>query len=260
MTGSVAIGLPGYAGWRVLNRTMAAQQAIVSKDPALIRDHDYFREKMKTVASPEEFVSDYRLMKIALTSAGLEGDLQNRFFIRKVLESDPADPKSLANRLSDKRYARFAEAMSAAMATPAGTSVEEVIDRHKQAELEIRIGNVDPDLRVALYARRELGSIAGAPSTDKTKWYQILGSTPLRKVVAGAFGFGTAYGKLPLDRQLEEFSAAAGKLFGTTEAKALADPANMEKLIQRFLIRSQASTGAQTGYSNALMLLRRGVG
>lgn len=255
MTG-IAVGLPGYAGWRVLNRTMAAQQAVVARDPVLNRDHDYFREKMKTIASAEEFVADYRLMKLSLTSAGLEGDLQSRFFIRKVLESDLSDPKSFANRLTDKRYAAFAKSITAAMGSPGGAAIENVIGNHRQAELEARVGAVDPDLRVALYARREIATIASAPSTENTKWYQILGSSPLRKVVAGAFGIGTSYAKLPLDRQLDEFRNAAGKLFGTSDAKAIAEPANMEKLIQRFLIRSQATQGAASGYSVALQLLR----
>lgn len=252
----IAVGLPGYAGWRVLNRTMAAQQALVARDPVLNRDHDYFREKMKTITSAEEFVADYRLMKTSLTSAGLESDLQNRFFIRKVLESDLSDPKSFANRLTDKRYVAFARSINASMGARGDAAVEKVIGNHRQAALETRVGAVDPDLRVALYARREIAAVASAPSTENTKWYQILGSSPLRKVVAGAFGFGTSYSKLPLDRQLEEFKDAAGKLFGTSDAKAMADPANMEKLIQRFLIRSQATQGTTSGYSVALQLLR----
>lgn len=255
MTG-IAVGLPGYAGWRVLNRTMAAQQAVVARDPVLNRDHDYFREKMKTIASAEEFVADYRLMKLSLTSAGLEGDLQSRFFIRKVLESDLSDPKSFANRLTDKRYAAFAKSITAAMGSPGGAAIENVIGNHRQAELEARVGAVDPDLRVALYARREIATIASASSTENTKWYQILGSSPLRKVVGGALGIGTSYAKLPLDRQLDEFRNAAGKLFGTSDAKAIAEPANMEKLIQRFLIRSQATQGTTSNYSAALQLLR----
>lgn len=255
MTG-IAVGLPGYAGWRVLNRTMAAQQAVVARDPVLNRDHDYFREKMKTIASAEEFVADYRLMKLSLTSAGLEGDLQSRFFIRKVLESDLSDPKSFANRLTDKRYAAFAKSITAAMGSRGGAAIENVIGNHRQAELEARVGAVDPDLRVALYARREIATIASASSTENTKWYQILGSSPLRKVVGGALGIGTSYAKLPLDRQLDEFRNAAGKLFGTSDAKAIAEPANMEKLIQRFLIRSQATQGTTSNYSAALQLLR----
>lgn len=258
MTG-VAVGLPGYAGWRVLNRTMAAQQAVIARDPALNRDHAYFREKMTSVASAEEFVSDFRLMRTALTAAGLETDVRNRFFIRKVLESDLTDPKSFANRLSDKRYAALARSVTAAMGSKGQPAVDRIVGNHRQAELEARVGAVDPDLRVALYTRRELGAIAAAPSTENTKWYQILGSSPLRKVVAGAFGFGTSYSKLPLDRQLDEFKAAADKMFGTSDPKGLAEPQNMEKLIQRFLIRSQAAQGLQGlqgSYATALQLLR----
>ena len=48
------------------------------------------------------------LLKVTLGAFGLIDDLDNRAFIRRVLESDLTDSTSLANRLSDKRYQALA--------------------------------------------------------------------------------------------------------------------------------------------------------
>lgn len=59
-----------------------------------------------------------------------------------------------------------------------------------QREFETRIGAGDEMLRFALNARRELQEIGNRTSNDKTLWYEVLGSPPLRKVFEGALGFG----------------------------------------------------------------------
>ena len=95
------VGQGGYAGWRLLARTGEAQKALVARDPQVARDTALVRAKLGQVGSAEELVSDFRLLRTTLSAFGLEADASNRFFIRKVLESDLDDPKSLANRLGD---------------------------------------------------------------------------------------------------------------------------------------------------------------
>ena len=47
---------------------------------------------------------------VALGAFGLQDDLPNRFFIQKVLEGGTLSTDSLANKLSDPRYAALAKA------------------------------------------------------------------------------------------------------------------------------------------------------
>jgi hypothetical protein len=55
-------------------------------------------------------VGDRRLLEVALGAFGLDDDIRNRFFIRKVLEEGTTSPsRRFANRLSDKRYLALAE-------------------------------------------------------------------------------------------------------------------------------------------------------
>ena len=172
------------------------------------------------------------------------------------LRYDVADPKSLANRLGDKRYRAMAEAFGfTSGATRPAALADEIVERHVSAELERRVGTIDGNLRIAMNAERELAKIGRSTTSDNTRWYGILGSPPLRKVVEGAFGLGTVFGKLPLDRQLSELKERCGKMFGSPSPDVFAAPANVEKLIQRFLVRAQAVSPAQSSYNAALVLL-----
>lgn len=239
-------------------RTADTQRSIVARDPVVTRSHTYFREQMPKASDADALVADYRLLKVALESVGLESDINNRFFIRKVLESDPDDPKSLANRLSDKRYVQLSRSFGfgTAAAQPLGPDqIEGILERHVSAEFETRVGRADADMRLGLYAQRELSAILNTTFSEKTKWYRLLGSPPLRKVVEGAFGFGSAYAKLPIDRQVKEFQDAAARTFGTSDPAHMGKPENIEKLIQRFLLRAQTQTNVRSGYAIALALL-----
>lgn len=252
------VGQGGYAGWRLLNRTAELQKGLIARDPVVARSHAHLRANIAKLSNADDLVSDYRLLSTTLKAFGLENDINSRVFIRRILESDLDDRSSLANRLADKRYRKLAEAFRFDKGASAGSRqdlAETIVERHVAAELESRVGTVDGNLRLALNAQRELPALAGAGATDNTMWYTILGSPPLRKVVEGAFGMSSAFARLPLDRQLQDVKERAGQMFGTESPKAFANPQDLEKLIQRFLLRAQAVTPVQSSYGAALALL-----
>ncbi|NQZ71448.1 MAG: DUF1217 domain-containing protein, partial [Dinoroseobacter sp.] len=94
----------GFAGWKFLQRTQEAQRETHSQNAATQRETTYFKERITTIQSAEALVSDRTLRKVALGAFGLEADLDNTFFIKKILEDGTTNPKALSNRLSDKRY------------------------------------------------------------------------------------------------------------------------------------------------------------
>lgn len=208
----------------------------------------------------EALVSDYRSLSVALTAFGLENDLPNKAFIRKVLESDLGDPKSFANRLSDKRYRKLAEAFS--FGEPDGRikrmlNAEKLASNYVSRTFELRVGESNEGYRLALNARRELTELAGRSSKETTKWYEVLGSTPLRRVLSGALGLNDSYLKLPIDRQLDEFRSAADRQLGIKSLADLADPKVMDKLLDRFIVRNAVTQNAASQFNVALTLLSR---
>ena len=107
----ISTGTGGLLGWKILQRTGARQIEILRRDAVVQRATSYLRDNPDKLASPEALVGDYRMLSAVLSAFGLESDVANKAFIRKVLESDLGDRNALVNRLSDKRYLRMAEAL-----------------------------------------------------------------------------------------------------------------------------------------------------
>jgi len=254
--GTINIGISGVAGWKVLQRTEARQIEAVAKDPVVVRSTAYFKDNIAKTAKAEELVKDYRLLNTALSAFGLEGDIANKAFIQKVLESDTSDSGSLVNRLADKRYLKLAQAFGFGNETPAADLGETVSQAYIQREFERRVGESDENMRLALNARRELEAMQKRSSSDKTLWYEIIGNEPLRAVFEGAFGFGDSYSNLSIDRQLEEFMKASTRILGSSSFKDITAADTTDKLVINFMARSQLTEPvAQNRYSAALTLL-----
>lgn len=235
---------------------------ILAKHVQVSRATTYFHENISSALRAEDLVGDYRMLSVALGAFGLESDIDNKAFIRKVLESDITDPKSLANRLTDKRYLRFAEAFGY-HASPDIRSFDEgfgekISQAYLQREFERRVGEGDENLRLALNARRELAALGQRESSDDALWYEILGNPSLRSVLEGAFGFGKNYAKLPIDRQHAEFAASSRKLIGSDSFSDIGREGNIEKIIRNFLLKSEAAASLTFNrFSAALTLLAR---
>ena len=257
-----ALPIGGYGGWRFLNRTLETQQATFANTAQTRRDTEYFRERIGRIETPEQLVADSRLLRVALGAFGLEADLPNRFFIRKVLEEGTLEPRSLANRLGDKRYADLSRAFGFDLGVP-NTGLSDFPDRIMRAyetrQFEVAVGGVDENMRLALNLRRELAELADRDSSERAKWFTVLGTPPLRQVFETAFGLPKAFGVLDLDRQLGVLQQRSRGAFGADTVAQFADPDKLEQLVQRFLVRAELDGGslsATTRGSAALQLLQ----
>lgn len=255
MTSAISIGIGGVAGWRVLQRIEARQVDLTAKDPVIQRTTTYFRENLTADTTAEDLVGNYRMLQVALGAHGLDGDLPNKAFIRKVLESDIGDTSSLVNRLGDKRYLKLAQQFQD---RGDATTGQDMAQAYVQQQFHKRVGQGDDSYRMALNARNELQTFATRTSSDRTMWFEVLGNKPLRKVFEGAFGFGSAMAGLSVDRQLEEFTKASERVLGSSSFATIGTPEAIDKLITRYLTLSQVqSMSGSNRYSAALSLLAR---
>lgn len=98
----------GLAAWTMLNRTRDQQQDAFEQSPQFARDIQTFKDRIGSIQTADDLMNDWTMLRVSLGAFGLDEDINNRAFIRQVLESDMADETSFANRLSDKRYAAMA--------------------------------------------------------------------------------------------------------------------------------------------------------
>lgn len=252
----------GIVGWQYLQRTMDDQIDLFTRSGAIRRDSDYFLENIASITSAAELVADRRLLGVALGAFGLGDDIDNRAFIRKVLEDGTAAEDALANKLADRRYGQLAEAFGfgpgEVAATGATDRMNGIVDRNSVEAFERAIGTSDESMRIALFARRELTDLAGQEISGDAMWYTVLGVPPVREMFETALGFPKSAGGLDIDRQIEIFRGRLAAATGSDDIAQFADTEALDDLTTRYFARAQiaASSGAGTPAANALTLLR----
>ena len=254
--------LSGYSGWGFLKRTMARQQAVQQALPVQQRDEAYFRDRIGKADTAEKLVNDKRLLRIALTAFGLEGDVNSKAFIQKILEGGTLKEGSLANRLADKQYRKFAAAFGygdfSVPRTILSTFADEILTQFRSRSFETAVGEQNNSYRLAMNAEREIPELAAKSSSENAKWYSLLGNAPLREVMQTALGLPKSFASIDLDQQVGVLKTRTEAAFGSSDLAQFADPAKMEALTRRFLLRSdvQGQATAISPAATALLLLR----
>lgn len=262
MSYNVHVANGGYIGWKVLERTIEQQKTAFSRSLKLTQSRDYFSKNIENASSAKDVTSDYKLLSITLRAFGLDDDINNKFFIEQILNSDPEDEKSLINKLSDKRYKDLSVSLGFGSTSKNDTSgkvsADDIYDMYITRSFEKNIGEQHPEIELALNAQRELPKLAGNASSNDTKWLQIIGSKPLRKIFEGAFGLSDHFGKLPIDRQLSEFKRILEKETGSSDINQFTDDTKLDNIIKRYLLRTQVSLNTKFNkLSTALALLSK---
>ncbi len=255
------VPLTGYVGWRFLERTLENQQTAFAESQPVSRATDYFRDNIANVRTAEDLVGDRGLLSVALGAFGLDDDIDNRFFIRKILEDGTVADDALSNRLADNRYSDFSRAFSFGDGPVPRTGflgfADEIIDRFEARQFERAVGEQNNDLRLAMNVSTGLSDIISSTSSNNARWFSVMGNAPLRNVFETALGLPGSIASIDLDQQLQVFQERSKSVLGTDQLSDFSDPSQQEKLIRLFLIRAEAGgIGATSGGSTALILLQ----
>lgn len=258
------IPLGGYGGWRFLQSTFDRQFDGFASSSAIANDRNYLVGKLSQPLSQEDFVSDQRLRRVALTAFGLEAEFWKRGFIDRVLTEAVTDGSTFLQRLNSSQYARFAEVFAPVngQIQLSPETVAAVARDFEAKSFEIAVGEVDGNLRLGLTFEAEIGSIVSTAASGQTALFRLLGNVPVRTVLESALNLPAEIRKLPIDRQAEILRKSLGNTFGITDLAELAQPEKIDRVLQRFFaIRSAGdSNGAFTSGAIALTLLESSFG
>ncbi len=258
-----AIPFDGLVGWRFLQRTLDTQLESFAASPPIQRDAEYFRENIGKVQTAEELVADRRLLTVALGAYGLQDDINNKFFIQKMLEEGTTNEDSFANRFADTRYRDFSEAFGLGPGELRQNLLpgfaDRIISRFERQSFEVAVGEQSDTLRVALSAERAFADLATSTSSVEGKWFDVLGQPPLRSLFETAFGLPQSFGQIDIDQQREVFEEKSLKAFGASDPADFADPELQEALLTRYTALAQVRDFQVTtsGASVALALLQQ---
>ena len=251
----------GLVGWQFLKATQSTQRAAFDSSASISRDADYFEAEISNITSAEQLVADRRLRSVTLGAFGLQDDIENIYFIQKVLQEGTLASDSLANKLSDDRY----KAMSSSFAfdSPLGPNTttlgfsSNIVSKFKAQAFEVAVGRLDESLRLALNFEREIPSLANQDASEDTKWFRVMGTSPLRSVIEKSLSLPSSFGQLDIDKQLEVFRDKMESRFGVSEIFELSNSSIMTKVLEGFLLQTQISETNKTSQNQvALSLLQ----
>jgi hypothetical protein len=262
MTFQPVLPLSGASGWTFLKRTMDRQRAAHEASPVQMRDEAYFRGRIGSVQTAEQLVSDKRLLRVSLAAFGLEGDVNSRAFIQKILEGGTLTADSLANKLADKQYLKLSAAFGfgdfSVPRTRLSTFADEILTQFRARSFESAVGAQNNDFRLALNAERELPALASRSISETAKWYTLLGNAPLRELLQTALGLPKGFSAIDLDQQVAVMREKVQAAFGAQTVTQFSDPAQLEALVRRFHVRAEIQgQPSASPAAIALALLRR---
>jgi Protein of unknown function (DUF1217) len=190
------------------------------------------------VTSIQDFVDNYRLLSYALDAYGLGAQINSKALVTQVLEGGVANPKSLANTLSDSRWKAFAAAFNFAASgttSPSSASaVKTTTNDYVEQQLESDQGAQDVGVQLALYFQRV------APTVTSEEG--ILADPNLLEVAATIMGISPAAAG---DLQPQTLS----ELMPTSD---LQDPAKLKQLTERFTAMYDYTYGPASGATTSL--------
>lgn len=215
--------------------------AAEAKDPAVAQDVAAFRRAVASAKDLKSLLAKPQARKVLLTASGLADQSDYIALVAKALSSDPADAKSLANRLTDRRFLAIAKTYDFAKSGLSVLKQSKVLDTIASGYAEVAwrksLDANTPGLATALDFHQRAAGI--------TSTLQILGDATLRKVVTTALG-------LPLQIAIQPLEAQQAAISSRLDVSRFKDPKFVDKFTQRFLTESSqnaaaAGTAAPTG-------------
>lgn len=207
-----------------------------------------------TFEDADDFLSTTPLRNATFDLLGLPQTVLSRSLVKRVLDSDPTDPKSFAREFDNPQYKAleglFAfEQPETKRSYPEGF-VDQVVRNYLDRQFEIQLGEVDPDMRVALSLERELNLVTQSSTSNDAQWFSVMSSPPLRQVFEGAFRLPSSFGSIDIDQQLGVLKQRSQQFFGTAEVKDFTVPDTMNRLRESYLVARSTQTFGSTSNAN----------
>jgi hypothetical protein len=212
-----------YTSYKLISADLQTSLKRVSEQPDVKRETEYYLAKIGSVKSIDDFFADSRLYNYAMKAHGLEDMAYAKAFMRKVLTEGVEDKDAFANQLTDTRYKELAQSLNFAKHGELATTFERaqkgVVDKFARQTLEVRAGEDNTGVRLALYFERMAPAI--------TSGYSIIADDALAQVVRIALQLPAEFAGTDIDRQADYYKDAL-------DLEDFKDPSKVGKFLERF--------------------------
>ncbi|WP_068086093.1 DUF1217 domain-containing protein [Polycladidibacter stylochi] len=193
--------------YRLVTRDMAKTLETTSKDPQVKRESAHFLERMKNITSVDEFVNDFQVFNYAMRAMGLNDMAYAKGFMKKALNEGVDDPKSFANKLTDKRFKHFVEEFSylrtggikgqTSLVTEATHTQEQVTAQKNKDNYFVSV------LKMFIPNNYSIGSTEFDYAKKTKIWSNILGDPVLKQNIQDIARMPAEMRRQSLDKQID---------------------------------------------------------
>ena len=156
-----------------------------------------FKKQAAKIESVDELVKDRRVLGVLLSAFGLESELGNPGKLKAIINSDPTDVNSFANRLNDPRFGALAEFIDAPnkdlLNLVTASKQQEVIDKFLTNEFQKDVGSQNPAIRDAFFFLNKINDV------DST--FGILSDLPLRTIITSTLRLPPEIARQSVEKQ-----------------------------------------------------------
>jgi len=175
---------------------VAARQAFANRED-IQRDINQFKKAVGKLDTVDDLLKDRKTLEFVLSAFGLESEINNPGKLKAVLNSDPADINSFANRLADSRFGELAKFLDTPQFGLKNLRLSDkqstVIDNYLTTTFEKSLAAQNPAARDALFFLRRIGEVENT--------FEILGDLPLRTIVTSALNLPQEIARQSVSKQ-----------------------------------------------------------
>lgn len=198
----------------------------VQSEPVAKREIASFHERIGKIGSVDALLKDHELYSFAMKAFGMEKEIFAKAMMKRILTSDPADKKSLVNRLADPRYREINRVMGFDTDGTTGRPdfgsaawANAIVDRYVNQRLIDGQMEDNPSVGLALDFDRKAKGL--------TSWFKVLADPRMSGFMRTALGLPDSVAQGSVDAQ--------AKMFGQRmKIEDLQDPAIRKKLVRQF--------------------------
>lgn len=175
---------------------VAARKSFAARED-IQRDINAFKKSVAKLETVDDLLKDRKTLGFLLQAFGLEAELNNPGKLKAIVNSDPDDINSFANRLADSRFGELAKFLDTPEFGVKNLKISdkqtEVIDKYLTTAFEKSMAAQNPAARDALFFLRRIGTVENT--------YEILGDLPLRTIVTDALNLPAEIARQSVEKQ-----------------------------------------------------------
>ncbi|UPY36837.1 DUF1217 domain-containing protein [Sediminicoccus sp. KRV36] len=209
----------------------------IATEPQQKRVMEQFKRAVDRAPDVRAALRDPRVLQVVTAALGIPEGAGQQGLATRVLLSDLADPKSLANTIGDKRWKSAAETMQ--LATRGIQALRDpqvqagLADGLRRAQWNRNLEQEQPGLGDAILFKDR------APAVNNSI-YAVLGDPILRRVVTGALG-------IPQELAIQSIEAQARAVSARLDIRKLEDPKEVQRLAERYLMNRANQNSTANG-------------